>query len=76
METKLAAVGPIILVIGVFGYIYAENQQDLRSQAEDIIQGEDMDWPLIRSLSLAGAVLRVILLAAGFIPEDWSDRAT
>lgn len=76
MKTELAAVGPIIPVIGIFGHIYGENQQDLRSQAEDIIQGEDMDWPLIWSLSLAGAVLGVILLAAGFIPEDWSDRAT
>ncbi len=76
MRTELVAVGAIILVVGIFGYTYAENQQDLRSQAEDMIQGEDMDWPLIQSLSLAGAVLGVILLVAGLVPEDWSDRAT
>lgn len=76
MRTELAAVGAIILVVGVFGYSYAENQQDLRSQAEDIIQGEDMDWPLISSLSLAGAVLGAILLVAGLIPQEWRDRAT
>lgn len=73
---ELVVFGAVFLAAGIFGYTYAEQQQDLASQAEDIISGETMDWPLISSLSLAGAVLGVILLVAGIIPQEWKDRAT
>lgn len=76
MRTELVIIGAVILVIGIFGYSYAQDQQDLRSQAEDALSGEDMNWGLIQSLSLAGAVLGVILLVAGLVPEDWTDRHT
>ncbi|AOV94371.1 hypothetical protein AQV86_00415 [Nanohaloarchaea archaeon SG9] len=76
MRTELAVIGAVLLVIGLFGYTYAQDQQDLASQAEDVISGEDMDWPLIKSLSLAGATLGAILLIIGLLPEDWTDRRT
>lgn len=74
MRPTPLVIGAIILIVSVFGYMYAEDQQSLGEQAENIIGGDNMDWGLISALSLAGVALGIVLVALGLVPEEWYER--
>ena len=74
MRPALLIIGAAIFILSLFGYMYAEDQQSLGEQAEDIIGGDNMDWALISALSLAGVTLGIVLVALGLVPEEWYER--
>lgn len=71
--------GIAILTISVFGYTYAGEQQTILGPAADILNQEGQNWSLIKSISAAGAVLGILLIAAGIIfnnmePRGWLNQ--
>lgn len=71
MNNYLIVVGALVLVSSVFGYAYAEEQSGLVGEIEGIIQGENMDWALVSSISLAGIVLGLVTIIVGILPQRW-----
>jgi uncharacterized membrane-anchored protein len=76
MNTGLLVIGTLVLVAGIFGYMYAEDQQGLLQQGEDAIQGDSQDWGLIQSLSAAGVVAGLVMVVAGLLPDEWYSSMT
>lgn len=74
MKESVLILGAVILVLSIFGYSYAGEQQGLVESAEGAIQGENMDWSMIASISMAGIALGAVLVLAGLIPDEWYDR--
>jgi len=71
MNQALVIIGAVILVASVFGYSYTNQQQSLVNQAEDALSGEQQNWELLNSISMAGIPLGIILVIAGLIPEEY-----
>ena len=70
MNSGIIVVGFIVLLSSVFGLSYS-NQQGPLDQAEDGLSGQGTNWDLINSVSVAGIVGGVILIALGIIPESY-----
>jgi len=74
MKESILILGAVILVLSIFGYSYAGEQQGLIESAEGAIQGEDTDWSVIASVSMAGIALGIVLVVVGLVPDNWYDR--
>lgn len=70
MKEQLLIVGGILLIAGIFGYTYSENQQGILQQGEDAVIGESQDWDLIQSLSAASIIGGLIIVVAGLLSES------
>lgn len=70
MNNALVVIGTIILVASVFGISYAEQQQGLINEAEDVLRGEQQNWELLESISMAGIPLGLVLIIIGILPRD------
>lgn len=67
--------GAVILVLSIFGYMYAEDQQGAVESAEGFLQGDNVDWNIVSSLSVAGIALGVLLVAIGLVPDKWYEES-
>lgn len=74
MRQSVLILGAVVLVLSVFGYSYAEDQQGLLESAEGIIEGDETDWNMVASVSLAGIALGIVLIISGLIPDKWYSR--
>jgi len=74
MNQAAIIMGAFILITSVFGLSYSNQQQGLIDEAEDALSGEQQNWELIKSVSMAGVVLGVILVVAGLVPDSWYQR--
>ena len=76
MNEFLVVAGALVLVAGIFGFTYANQQQEqgLLQQGQDAVEGDQRDWNLIQSASTAGIALGAILLIAGLTPERWYEN--
>jgi hypothetical protein len=73
MNELFVIAGAAVLVAGIFGFTYSAQQQNqgLLQQGQDAVQGEQTDWSLVQSGSIAGMALGMILLIAGITPKRW-----
>lgn len=73
MNELFVIAGAVVLVAGIFGFTYSAQQQDqgFLQQGQDAVQGEQTDWSLVQSVSIAGMALGLILLIAGITPKRW-----
>ncbi|MFO7793531.1 MAG: hypothetical protein R6V35_00975 [Candidatus Nanohaloarchaea archaeon] len=71
MNEAILVAGAIILVLSIFGFTYAEDQQGLSEGVEGVLQGENTDWNIVSSVSLAGIALGAVLVIAGLVPNEW-----
>lgn len=69
MHSGMVTVGLILIVAGLLGYMYADNQPDLDQQPEMAPDNMGMDWRLIRTVSAAGTLTGLVLLVVGAIPD-------
>lgn len=74
MNETILILGAVILVLSIFGFMYSEDQQGLADSAEGFIQGDDVDWGIMSSLSVAGMALGILLVVIGIVPDDWFDQ--
>jgi hypothetical protein len=71
MNQAVVMIGAFILITSVFSLSYSNQQQGLINEAEDALAGEQQNWELLESISMAGVVLGIILVAAGLVPNNW-----
>lgn len=71
MKKHLVVIGTLLLVAGIFGYFYAEDQGGLAENIEGIFGDEGVNWSLVSSMSIAAAVLGLVTLILGLIPEKF-----
>lgn len=76
MNMGMMTVGALLLVAGIFGYLYAQDQQGIVEQGEDAVTGEGQNWGLIQALSAASVVGGLILLVGGALADDDDDGYT
>lgn len=67
MNSSAMIVGGIILVASIFGYLYADNQQDMGDAEAEITEDVTMDWNLVRSISAAGLIGGLLLLIGSIV---------
>lgn len=70
MNTGMMLIGAFLIVAGIFGYIYSQDQQGLIQEGRDALTGDSQDWEMIQALSAAGLVGGIILLVIGAITGE------
>lgn len=76
MKESILILGAVILVLSIFGYTYAEDQQGLTESAEGFLQGDNTDWEIVSALSLAGIALGIVMLIVGLVPDSYYPENT
>ena len=71
MNEAILVAGAVILVLSIFGFTYAEDQQGLTESVERVLQGDNTDWNIVSSVSLAGIALGAVLVIVGLVPNEW-----